>query len=79
MLDDKVTLEGLFTVVLFTKVVVPDNQEDPEFYFLTKPDGTAPAKSPKGMFEEKLIPNDLSLVIDKIEAYYQGDEGDLEQ
>lgn len=77
MLDDKVTLEGLFTVVLFSKVLTPDDEEEPKFRFLTKPDGTAPAKSPMGMFEEKLIPNNLKLVVDKIEAYYRGEEGDI--
>lgn len=78
MLDDKVTLEGLFTVVLFTKVEIPENGEEPEFYFLTRPDGTAPAKSPYGMFDNKLIPNNLQLVVDKIEAYYRGEEAEIE-
>lgn len=72
MLDDKVTLEGLFTVVLFTKVVVSD-EGDPTFYFLTTIDGQSPAKSPIGMFEEKLIPNNLQYVVSKVEEYYNGE------
>lgn len=76
MLDSKVTLEGLFTVVLFCKVEIPEDkdEDEPNFYFLTKPDGTAPAKSPKGMFQERLIPNDLNLVVKEIEKYYRGEE-----
>ena len=31
------------------------------------------AKSPRGMFEEKLIPNDLGYVLQKIEQYYSGE------
>jgi hypothetical protein len=72
MLDDKVTLEGLFTVVLFTKVTVSDDGE-PSFHFLTTIDGQSPAKSPMGMFDDKLIPNDLGFVVNKVEEYYNGE------
>jgi len=68
MLDSKITLEGLFTVVLYTKVV-HDNKLGNKYYFQTQTDGDNTAKSPKGMFEEKLIPNDLNLVIQGIIQY----------
>jgi hypothetical protein len=72
MLDEKITLEGLFTVVLFTDI--QKTKENERIYtFITQNDGTTTGKSPKGMFEDLNIPNDLSLVIKKINAYYEGE------
>lgn len=64
MLDNYVTLEGKFTIVL--KTVVKDGQ----YYFSTKNNGMDTVKSPMGMFEEELIPNDLKAVDDVIREYY---------
>jgi hypothetical protein len=72
MLDEKVTLEGLFTVVLFTDVVKNQESGNLEYRFITQNDGTTTGKSPKGMFEKIHIPNDLSEVIKQINAYYDG-------
>lgn len=66
MLDEKITIEGLFTVVLHTDV------NDSGYNFLTQFDGKKIAKSPDGMFEDKLIDNDLQFVIDKINEYNEG-------
>ncbi len=65
MLDDKIRLEGLFTIVLFSKY------DDGEYLFETQTDGKTTAKSPRGMFEEKDIPNDLGLVVKAIYNYYE--------
>lgn len=70
MLDEKVTLEGLFTVVLFTDVTKDKDKGGLQYRFITQNDGTTTAKSPKGMFPELMIPNDLALVIGMIEKYY---------
>lgn len=72
MLDDKVNLAGLFTVVLFT--TTKTTSAGTSYYFVTNRhiDDRGiqlTAKSPAGMFEEKLIPNDLGLVLKKIEEY----------
>jgi len=72
MLDEKVTLEGLFTVVLFTDIVKDQQTGKLEYRFITQNDGSTTSKSPKGMFSELNIPNDLLLVIKKIDEYYQG-------
>lgn len=69
LLDDKITLEGLFTIVFFTEVKIEEDQK-PHYYFVTQTDGVTTAKSPRGMFDELLIPNDLSLVSAKINEYY---------
>lgn len=41
-----------------------------EYYFVTNNDGQYPARSPFDMFESNKIPNDLGLVKDKINDYY---------
>lgn len=64
MLDDKVVLEGLFTIVLFTKV------KDGKYFFQTNTDGVTTAKSPMGMLDP-LEDNDLKLILEKIEKYYE--------
>ena len=77
MLDDKVNLAGLFTVVLYTQVtaVNKDNETKVEYNFVTNKTINnlgieVPAKSPIGMFDKILIPNDLGLVIQKADEYY---------
>lgn len=64
MLDEKITVEGLFTIVLHAKVM------DGNYKFLTQNDGEYIAKSPMGMFEDKYIDNDLSIIADHIKNYY---------
>ena len=68
MLDSVITLEGLFTYVLFTKIV-KDDADNVQYKFVTNSDGTCTAKSPMRLFDTKLIDNDLKLVIDKINEY----------
>lgn len=72
MLDSVITLEGLFTYVLFTKVV-KDDSDSVQYKFLTNSDGTCTAKSPMGLFEDLLIDNDLDYVIKKIKEYNEGE------
>lgn len=64
MLDEKITLESMFTIVLKTEV------DDSGYYFRTKTNGMDTVKSPIGMFEDELIDNDLKLVDQKIRSYY---------
>lgn len=64
MLDNYVTVEGKFTIVL--KTVVNDGQ----YYFSTQNNGQDTVKSPMGLFEDNLIPNDLKYVDSKIRDYY---------
>lgn len=64
MLDNQLTVEGLFSIVLLCQV------EGSEHYFITNSDGTNPAKSPMEMFELK-IDNDLKFVDETIREYYE--------
>ena len=68
MLDNTVTIEGLFTYVLFTEIRRDENDKI-GYFFQTHSDGTTTAKSPMGCFEEDYIPNDLQYVISKIEEF----------
>lgn len=69
LLDNHITLEGLFTIVLFTEVRKEVDKEFSEYYFSTQTDGTTTAKSPMGLFSKLLIPNDLKLVAEAIDNY----------
>lgn len=68
MVDEKLTLEGLFTVVLFGKVK-KDKDGVISYVFETVNSGDNTCKSPKGMFTEQAIPNDLQLVREAILNY----------
>lgn len=68
MLSEKITPEGLFTVVLEADMI-KDDKEQIQHVFKTKSDGNSVVKSPRGMFETDNIPNDLKLVIDSIKKY----------
>ena len=64
MLDEKVTLEGMFTIVL--KTVVTDGK----YQFFTRNSGQDTVKTPLGMFNDVLIDNDLAMVDKTIREYY---------
>ena len=64
MLDQQLTIEGLFTIVLLAKA------DEKRHYFVTQSDGTNPCKSPMEMFEDIEIDNDLKMVDDTIREYY---------
>lgn len=63
MLDQQLTVEGLFTIVLLCEA------NKSEHCFITQSDGSTTCKSPMGMFDEK-IDNDLKLVDKTIREYY---------
>lgn len=64
MLDNQLTVEGLFSIVLLCQV------EGSEHYFITNSDGSNPAKSPMEMFDPR-IQNDLKFVDSKIREYWE--------
>lgn len=65
MLDEKITIEGMFSIVLKTYV------SDGNYYFLTQNSGMDTVKSPMGLFPSYAIDNDLKYVDEKIRNYYQ--------
>lgn len=64
LIDDKVCLEGLFSIVLRAKKV------DKNYYFFTQSTENDVAKSPIGMFKDLYIDNDLKEVDNVIRDFY---------
>lgn len=60
MLDEKLSVEGLFDIVIYCQ----------DHKFFTQANGQSTAKTPEGMFDLE-IPNDLKLVDTKIREYYE--------
>lgn len=65
MLDEKITPEGLFTIVLRTVVT------DKDYFFSTRNNGHDTVKSPIGLFDSERVPNDLSVIDAQISSYYE--------
>lgn len=65
LLDEKVCVEGMFTIVLHAMKL------DGKYVFATNTDGLDVTKSPIGMFEETTIDNDLQYVTEQIREYYK--------
>lgn len=70
MVQDYITPEGKFDIVLFGKQSFDEQNQKVVKQFVTNFDGQFPAKSPMGMFDELYIPNDLGYVIEKVNEYY---------
>ena len=68
MLDEKLTLEGCFDIVLYCQ----------DHKFFTQSNGQSTAKTPEGLFDSVEIPNDLKAVDVAIREYYglNGANGD---
>ena len=64
LLDEKIVMEGLVTIVLKTVV------QNGNYLFSTKNSGADTVKSPLGLFDDELIENDLAIVDASIFNYY---------
>jgi predicted kinase len=64
MLDEKITLEGMFTIVLGAGV------SDGKYTFSTQNNGSNTVKSPMDMFSDMHIDNDLQMIDNTIVEYY---------
>ena len=64
MLDEKLTVEGCFDIVLYCQ----------DHKFFTQANGQSTAKTPEDMFDLE-IPNDLKMVDETIRSYYGMTEG----
>lgn len=73
MIDEKVCLEGMFTICLRCAV------KGGKHVFLTQSDGMDVAKTPIGLFSTDEIDNDLALVDKAICEYYEIENGGNEQ
>lgn len=64
LLDEKITIEGMFSIVLRTAVV------NGQYLFCTQNSGSDTTKSPIGLFDDFHIENDLAAVDAAIFGYY---------
>jgi len=64
LLDEKITIEGMVSIVLRTSVV------NGNYLFSTRNSGNDTTKTPIGLFDDELIENDLALVDAAIYQYY---------
>jgi hypothetical protein len=71
MLKEKIDLPSYYNYVLYTTVMPHDpNQKFSERYkFVVNNDGSHLAKTPKGLYDELYIPNDLNAVLNRIKEY----------
>ena len=65
MLDEKITIEGMFSIVMRTSVI------NGQYLFSTKNNGSDTVKTPLGLFDADHIDNDLAAVDAAIVDYYQ--------
>lgn len=64
LLDEKITIEGLLTIVMRTRVI------NGQYLFSTQNSGHDTVKTPLGLFSDEHIPNDLAAVDTAICDYY---------
>ena len=64
LLDEKITLEGLLTIVMRTAVI------NGQYLFSTQNSGSDTVKTPLDMFTDEHIPNDLAVIDNTITDYY---------
>jgi AAA domain len=64
LLDEKITIEGLVSIVLRTQVI------NGNYLFSTKNNGNDTTKSPIDMFDDEHVENDLAQVDEAIFSYY---------
>lgn len=64
LIDNLITPEGMFNIVFGV------TKNDSGSFFITNGTTLDPFKSPVGMFEEKLIPNDLQAALNRIDEFY---------
>lgn len=65
LLDEKIVMEGLVTIVLRTAVI------NDQYLFRTRNNGNDTVKSPLDLFADETIPNDLASVDQAIVEFYE--------
>lgn len=72
MVDDYITPEGNFDIILFGKQSFNQETKKPVKTFIKEFDGEYPAKDSLGVLDSlpDEIPNDLGIVVKAIEEYY---------
>lgn len=72
MVDDYITPEGKFDIILFGKVGYDTENKKPIKHFVKEFDGEYPAKDSLGALDDlpDELPNDMSIIVDKLREIY---------
>lgn len=71
LVQDVVKPEGMFSIILET--IVEKKGNEITYGFMTQNNTTNMAKSPEGMFDGQVIPNDMKSVLESIRKYEDGE------
>jgi hypothetical protein len=71
LLDNTIDVPSYFTYVLHG--LIKKTEEEMQYLIQTNKDGIRDAKTPRGLFDELFLKNDLKPILDKIEAFKRGD------
>lgn len=69
VIDNMLTLEGLFNFVFFTSTKFDLASQETRFFFETRTDGFTTAKTPPGCFKDFQIKNDMHEILKRINEY----------
>lgn len=82
MLDNTITVDGLYTWNLYSTVLVDtDNDGNEKSYYVFQtndPTNVTTCKTPAGAFEDLYVPNNLKLVVEAIESFKNAEEDEDE-
>ena len=70
MVDQYITPEGKFEIVLYGKATYDNKEKKSIREFVTNDDGVYPAKSPVGMLD-LYVPNDLGYIVDAVKVCHR--------
>lgn len=77
MLTNQINLDGLFSYIIYAERYIDEKDNDEVKYrFKTRTDGNDTCRSVAGCFEDKYIEPNMKLVIDTINKFESGEEGE---
>lgn len=68
LLENTIDVVSYFTYVIHS-LIKPKENGEVDYVFLTNTDGIHEAKTPKGCFKDRFMPNDMMKIIEGIKAY----------
>ena len=75
MVDEYISPEGKFDITLVGRSRLDTSSKKVLKEYVTNEDEfISSPKSPYGMFEDLYIPNDLGLVVERVDSYYKADK-----
>lgn len=79
MLDRTVNLDGLFSYLLYAERYTEDDSDEVKYHFKTRTDGNDTCRSVAGCFKDKYIEPNMKYVIDRINAFENGEDEEVKK